>query len=89
MRFCLSLRAPDRNFKDNCEVRSYNTQVNVPGNHREVDAMNPNLFPAPRRITIRKNTVDLRQADWLVLPPLCSRRLRERIQESAARLIRI
>ncbi len=48
--------------------------------------MNIDIFPAPRKVTRRKTTVDLSKADWVILPRPCSRRLRERIQESAARL---
>jgi hexosaminidase len=48
--------------------------------------MKLNIFPAPRKAAIRKTTVDLGQADWFVLPRPCSRRLHERIRESAARL---
>ncbi len=48
--------------------------------------MTLNLFPAPRRVTIRKAGVDLGRAEWIVLPRPCSRRLRERIRENAVRL---
>jgi len=50
--------------------------------------MTLNIFPAPRKVTTRKTTVDLGQADWIVLPQPCSRRLRERVRENAARLSR-
>jgi len=46
--------------------------------------MKLNLFPAPRNISVKQSRVDLAQASWIVLPQGCSRRLRERVQESAA-----
>ena len=45
-----------------------------------------NVFPAPRKVSIRKTVVDLDQASWIVLPKPCSRSLRERVQQSATRL---
>ncbi len=48
-----------------------------------------NLFPAPRKASIRKSKVDLSGASWIVLPTPCSRRLRERVQEAAAKLSQI
>ncbi len=51
--------------------------------------MTLNLFPAARKVTTKKTTVDLGQADWIVLPQPCSRRLRERVRENAARLSQI
>jgi hexosaminidase len=48
--------------------------------------MKLNLFPAPRKVALKKITLDLGDADWIVLPPSCSRRLRERVLESALRL---
>ena len=46
--------------------------------------MKLNLFPAPRNVSVKKSRIDLSQASWIVLPQGCSRRLRERVQESAA-----
>ena len=46
--------------------------------------MTVKLFPAPRTILVKKSRLDLTRADWIVLPPGCSRRLRERVLESAA-----
>ena len=43
-----------------------------------------NLFPAPRSVSVQKSRLDLNQASWIVLPQGCSRRLRERVLESAA-----
>jgi len=48
--------------------------------------MTVDIFPAPRKIMIRKTTVDLGSADWIVLPTGCSARLRERVAECAARI---
>lgn len=45
-----------------------------------------NLFPLPRKAVVRKTTVDLTRAEWIVLPKACSGRLRERIQECAEQL---
>lgn len=50
--------------------------------------MKLDLFPVPRKISISKANLDLGQTEWIVLPRPCSRRLRERIQECAARISR-
>jgi len=42
------------------------------------------IFPAPRRITFRKNTCTLRGRRWVVLPPGSSPALHERVAEHAA-----
>ncbi|MBT3295383.1 MAG: family 20 glycosylhydrolase [Verrucomicrobia bacterium] len=46
--------------------------------------MTLNLFPAPRTLSLKKSRLDLTRASWIVLPKGCSRRLRERVLESAA-----
>lgn len=51
--------------------------------------MKVDLFPAPRKVSIRQTKVDLGQAEWIVLPETCSRHLRERVQESAARISKV
>ncbi|MHC4887798.1 MAG: glycoside hydrolase family 20 zincin-like fold domain-containing protein, partial [Planctomycetota bacterium] len=48
--------------------------------------MKLNLFPAPRRVSIKKSTLDLRQAEWIVLPQAPSDALRARAVEAAARM---
>ncbi|MDP6490417.1 MAG: glycoside hydrolase family 20 zincin-like fold domain-containing protein [Kiritimatiellia bacterium] len=46
--------------------------------------MTLDLFPAPRSFSLKKGRLDLTRAGWIVLPKGCSRRLRERVLESAA-----
>jgi hypothetical protein len=48
-----------------------------------------NIFPAPRKVSVKKTKVDLAAADWIVLPRPCSAHLRERICEVAARIGRV
>ena len=48
--------------------------------------MTLNLFPAPCKASVKQSSIDLSQAHWIVLPTGCSRRLRERVLESAATL---
>lgn len=51
--------------------------------------MNINIFPVPRKISCQPTRLNLGQAEWIVLPQPCSRKLRERIQDIAGRLGRM
>ena len=48
--------------------------------------MKLDLFPAPRKASIKSTPVKLAGADWMILPRPCSPRLRERVLEGAQRL---
>jgi len=48
--------------------------------------MKLNLFPAPRKVTVKKDKLSLSNASWLVLPSQCSSKLRERIEECATKI---
>lgn len=47
---------------------------------------NLNVFPAPRRVSVRKTEIDLRSAQWIVLPAGCGRALCDRAREAADKL---
>ncbi|MDT8389139.1 MAG: family 20 glycosylhydrolase [Lentisphaeria bacterium] len=48
-----------------------------------------NIFPAPRKATIKKTTIDLGQAEWIVLPRPFSGHLYNRVHSCATKLGRI
>ncbi len=48
--------------------------------------MKLNLFPAPRKISLKKEKVSLTNAQWVVLPKNCSSVLRKRVFECVAKM---
>lgn len=51
--------------------------------------MHLNLFPAPRKVTIRKTMIDISQAEWIVLPQSFSAHFYQRVQACATKLGRV
>lgn len=47
------------------------------------------LFPAPRKATVRDAVLDLRAASWVVLPERCSHRLADRVRECSGAIGRL
>lgn len=47
------------------------------------------IFPVPRKLSIGATRIDIRGADWVILPRPCSRALRERIEEGVSELERL
>lgn len=52
-------------------------------------AIQLNLFPAPRKVSIRKTVVDISQAEWIVLPQPFSAHLYNRVHSCVGKLSRL
>ena len=48
--------------------------------------MKLNLFPAPRKVVLKKKTVDISDTEWIIIPSQCGRRVFDRVLENTEKI---